>query len=142
MIASRCCNVPFTPFPFRHPATRFGLLTIMGLLATSAWAATGGSISGTVSYSKGLPINGAAVTEAELERNIKHITSTDLAGFYSLTEWSVGKYEVRIDAVGFKPYLETNLSLNACGALLVNADLVVGGRTDTLPGNLAGGDRR
>jgi len=107
-------------------------LVIIIALAAPVWAATGGDISGTVTDPQGLLIRGAAVAARELSTNIRQTTSTDGKGFYSLQELPVGVYEITVVAPGFKQYRETNLKLNASGALLVNASLLVGAKTETI----------
>jgi hypothetical protein len=97
-----------------------------------AWAAIGGSISGTVTDPNGLPVAGAHVTVLQLDTNIKQAATTDSKGFYSLTELPVGRYEVIVEVIGFKQFHETNLTLNDSGALRVDASLLVGGRTETV----------
>ena len=81
---------------------------------------------------KGLVVNGASVTVTEVDTNVKQTTTTDSKGFYSLTELAVGKYEIAIDAPGFKQFHVTNLILNANGALSANASLLVGGTAETV----------
>jgi Carboxypeptidase regulatory-like domain len=108
----------------------FGL--VVGVLTPALLAAVGGTISGTVTDPKGLLVSGAKVTATQLNTNIKRITVTDAKGFYSLTALPVGFYEVRIDAPGYKQYRETNLNLNASSALLVDASLLIGERTETI----------
>ena len=105
---------------------------LLGIMSLPLLAATGGSISGTVTDPKGSLISGATVTARELNTNFRQSTSTHAEGFYSLPQMPVGLYEITVDAPGFKQYRETNLMLNASGALLVNASLVVGGRSDTV----------
>ena len=95
-------------------------------------AEVGGDISGTVTDPQGLVLPGAKVTAIELNTNVKQTTVTDDRGFYSLAEMPVGQYEITVDATGFKEYRETNLRLNASAALLVNASLVVGAKTETI----------
>ena len=95
----------------------FCLLLLLATIAPSAWAATGGSISGTVTDRKGLAVKGAIVTVTEVDTNAKQTTATDSKGFYSLTELAVGTYEIAIDAPGFKQFHETNLILNANSSL-------------------------
>src|SRR5580658_6980694 len=108
------------------------LLFLLATIAPGAWAATAGSISGTVTDPKGLLVNGATVTVTEVNTNVKETTSTDSKGFYSLTELAVGVYEVTIDAPGFKQFHETNLIVNANSSLLANASLLVGGAAETV----------
>jgi len=108
------------------------LLLLLALMAPGLWAATGGSISGTVTDPKGLAINGAKVTVTELNTNVRQTTTTDSKGFYSLTELAVGRYEVSIDTLGFKQFHETNLILNANSSLSANASLLLGGAAETV----------
>src|ERR1700727_1137399 len=103
------------------------LLLVLGLLVPTLWAAVGGNITGTVTDPKGLLIGGAKVSAIQLGTNLKQTTITDAKGVYPLPGLPVGLYEIDIDAVGFKQYRETNLNLNASGALLVNASLLFGG---------------
>ena len=109
-----------------------GLLFLLATIAPVAWAATAGSISGTVTDPRGLVVNGATVTVTEVNTNVKQTTTTDSKGFYSLTELAVGVYEVTIDAPGFKQFHETNLMVNANSSLSANASLLVGGAAETV----------
>jgi hypothetical protein len=108
------------------------LLLVLAISAPGLRAATGGSISGTVTDPKGLAVNGAKVTVTELNTNVRQTTATDAKGFYSLTELAVGRYEVSIDTPGFKQFHETNLILNANCSLSANASLLVGGAAETV----------
>ena len=112
-------------------ATRFILLTLV-LSLRVLLAEVGGGISGTVTDQQGLLVRGAKVTVVELDTNLKQTATTDSKGFYSLPEMPVGLYQITIEAQGFKQYRETNLRLNASGALLVNASLLVGGKSETI----------
>jgi hypothetical protein len=109
-----------------------GLLLLGSLLAPELWAATGGSISGTVTDPKDLAVGGARVTVTELNTNVRQTTTTDSKGFFSLTELTVGRYEVVIEAPGFKQFKETNLILNANCSHSANASLSVGGAAETV----------
>jgi len=110
----------------------FCLLFLLATFVPAAWAATSGTISGTVTDPKGLAVNNATVTVTEVDTNVKQTTTTDSKGFYSVTELAVGVYEVAIDATGFKQFHVTNLILNANGALLANASLAVGAAAETV----------
>jgi Carboxypeptidase regulatory-like domain len=118
--------------PFRLKGISSLLLAIALLVPTLLAATVAGNISGIVTDPHGLLVGGAKVTATELGTNFKQTTTTDAKGFYSLTGLPVGLYEISVDAVGFKQYHETNLNLNASGALLVNASLLVGSRTETI----------
>jgi hypothetical protein len=119
--------------PMHSLLAAFFMLFVLATLAPASWAAaTGGTISGTVTDPKGLAVNGATVTVTEINTNVKQTTTTDSKGFYSATELAVGVYEVAIDAPGFKQFHVTNLILNANSSLLANASLLVGGAAETV----------
>ena len=108
------------------------LFLLLGMFISNVWAAIGGSISGTVTDQTGAPVGHATVRVIQLNTSLRQTTATDSNGFFSLTELPPGGYQVSIEAPGFKQYIETNLNLNASGALLVNASLRVGGTTETV----------
>jgi hypothetical protein len=112
--------------------TLFRLLLIFGIVTSNAWANDKGTLSGTVTDPTGLAVSNATVTATQLSTNLKATTKTDTKGFYSIPELSVGSYEISIQADGFRQFHETNLTLNASSVLLVNASLLVGGRTETV----------
>jgi len=109
-------------------------LLLFAMMAASlrAATATSGGISGTVTDPQGLLVRDAKVTAIEQNTNLTQTTATDDRGFFSLSEMPVGMYAVTIDAPGFKQYRETNLKLNASGALQVNAALNVGAAAETV----------
>jgi hypothetical protein len=110
-----------------------GILQVVCWMAgITAWAATGGGISGTVTDPQGLLVKDAQVIAVELNTNLTQATATDDRGFFSLSEMPVGMYEVTIDAPGFKQYRETNLKLNASGEVQVNAALNIGAPAETV----------
>ena len=108
------------------------LVLVSCVLIGNLWAASGGGISGTVTDAAGLPVSGATVVVIQLNTNLKQTTVTDLKGLYSLTELPPGGYSVSVDARGFKQFRETNLNLGPGGELLVDAPLLVGGKTETI----------
>ena len=104
----------------------------VGLCTLTGRADVGGSISGTVTDAGGAVVAGAVVTAIEVETSIKLATTTDSKGSYSLPKLSVGRYEVQIEAKGFRPYRRTGVVVDADSALIVDASLEVGGRSDTV----------
>ena len=65
------------------------------------WAATGGSISGTVKDQSGAVIMGAAVTLVNLDLSTSYKTTTNAQGLYSFPDLPVGHYEITIESTGF-----------------------------------------
>src|SRR5712692_10490401 len=73
------------------------------LAAVAAWAAVGGSISGTVKDSTGGVIPGAMVTVTNVALRTEFKTMTDGRGYFSFPNLAVGRYDLTIEMGGFKP---------------------------------------
>ena len=106
------------------------ILAINLLLAGTAQATTGGSISGTVSDRSGAVIVHARVVLRDLDRSVERTAVTNEAGFYAFTFLPVGKYEIKIESSGFRPYSRTGLVIDIGSALQVDATLDLGEHTD------------
>jgi len=121
-------------------STKHGLLVFIQsvclafclLGSTRTWAATGGSISGTVKDQSGAVIPGAALTLVNLDLTTSYKAGTDAEGFYSFPNLPVGRYELTIEAVGFKTQTKTGLRVDADAAVRVDADLQLGEQSDTV----------
>src|SRR5215467_3323747 len=115
----------------------FSKLTWIGLLigtfaAAAVFASIHGSISGVVLDASGSAVVGANVTVTETQTSVKSETTTDSKGFYSFPELPIGKYDVEIEANGFKTYKQTGLVVDANSALRVDATLQIGQRTENV----------
>ncbi len=95
-------------------------------------AATGGSISGTVKDQSGAVIPGVALILVNLDLTTSYKTGTDAQGFYSFPNLPVGRYELTIEATGFKTQTKTGLVVDADAALRVDADLELGEQSETV----------
>src|SRR5205085_12255857 len=67
-----------------------------------AWALVGGSISGTVMDQSGGVIPKATVTVKNTAQGTELKTTTDNQGSYSFPNLAVGRYDLTIEANGFK----------------------------------------
>jgi hypothetical protein len=101
-------------------------------LAPGAQASEGGSISGTVRDATGAVIPRASVTATNAETRIRQATATDDKGFYSFPSLPIGHYDLEINAPSFKPYRRLGVTLDANGAVTVDAVLAVGERSDVV----------
>jgi hypothetical protein len=72
------------------------------------------------------------VTATEVATSVKQSISADGQGFYSFQSLPVGRYEVWIDAPGFKPLRRTGVAVNVDRKTVVDASLWIGERTDTI----------
>jgi outer membrane receptor protein involved in Fe transport len=100
------------------------------LLASSLQAFSGGSLSGTIRDSSGAVIPSARLTLVNEALSTKLKSTTDDQGVYSFPALSVGRYEITIEANGFKSQRKTNLTVDADRALRIDAVLEIGEKSD------------
>src|SRR5437879_6295218 len=95
------------------------------VLATVAWGAVGGSISGTVKDVTGGVIPGAMVSVTNVGLRTQFKTITDGRGYFSFPNLAVGRYDLTIEMGGFKPQNKKGLVIDIDTALEVNTSLEV-----------------
>ena len=110
----------------------FGVLALLPWVALRAWAGVGGSISGTVTDASGGVVPKASVTATNTDTRIRQTVATDDKGFYSFASLAVGNYDLVIERTSFKPYRRTGISIDVNSALIIDAALEVGGRSDVV----------
>jgi hypothetical protein len=108
------------------------LSVFLMLFAADSWAGVGGSISGTVTDASGALVGKAAVTATNTATGVQQTVATDLRGFYSFPTLSIGSYDIEITSGGFRPYRLTGVVINANSALIIDATLQVGERSDAV----------
>src|SRR3954454_6158468 len=86
-----------------------------------------GTILGTVTDPQGAFVVGATVTARNLDTGIERSTVTDDAGNYSLPELPIGRYEVKVQATGFRAYSITDVRVEVASERRADAQLSVGG---------------
>ncbi|WP_254061630.1 carboxypeptidase regulatory-like domain-containing protein [Granulicella sp. L60] len=125
----RSCWKTLTTHPKKH------LLILAGVLfffSASLWAATGGSISGSVADQSGAVVAGAALKLVNTAQHTTYQVLSDKQGLYTFPNLPVGHYELTIEANGFSPQRETNLTVDTDSALRVDVSLAIGARSDTV----------
>src|SRR5882762_1866337 len=115
----------------------FVLLFAVGFSAGmcgAAWAQeVTGSISGTVTDSKGGAVPGAKVTITNSDQQVVVRTlTTDEHGQYAAPLLPVGHYSVTVEIAGFKRVTHSGLVLNVSDKLAVNFTLEVGAVSETV----------
>lgn len=83
------------------------------------------TLSGTVSASSGQPISGALVTLSSLGGGGSHEATTDGSGSYAFALVAPGSYEVRAEAVGYRPVIARTLVLSGGDRARVPLSLAV-----------------
>jgi len=111
----------------------FLLATVFLLFAVaSSWAATGGSISGTVVDPTGALVAGAALELVSTTQHTTYQAISDKQGLYTFPNLPVGHYDLTISAPGFTPQRKANLTVDTDSALRVDVALVIGAQSDSV----------
>jgi len=115
----------------------FVLLLVVGLClgwcGRAAAQEVTGSISGTVTDSKGGVVPNAKVTITNTDRQVVVRTlTTDEHGQYAAPLLPVGHYSVTVEIAGFKRVTHSGLVLNVSDKLAVNLTLEVGAVSETV----------
>jgi hypothetical protein len=108
------------------------LVYIFLLSAVALWAATGGSISGTVTDQSGAVAPDATLELVNTARHSTYRVKSDRQGLYSFPNLAVGHYDLTITAQGFKTQRKTNLTVDTDSAVRVDATLAIGANSDTV----------
>jgi hypothetical protein len=97
-----------------------------------AVAATGGSIAGVVQDDSGAVMTDVTLVARNSATGVEQRTVTNAAGFYAFPILLSGRYELRIEQPGFKPYLQTGIEVTSDAALKIDVRLTVGTHTETI----------
>jgi hypothetical protein len=98
----------------------------------SLWAAGNGSLSGILKDPRGAVVPGATITlvNSALKSEFKAISNG--RGFYSFPSLPVGRYDLTVQAAGFKTQKKTNLNVDTDAALRVDVVLELGQRSEAV----------
>ena len=107
---------------------------LLGLAATASMNAQAvyGSIVGTVLDASGAAMPGVKVTIKNLDRDVTNATNTNDSGNYGQRYLIAGRYQVRVEAAGFKAFQQDNVPVSVDGEARVDIRLQVGEVTQTL----------
>src|ERR1051325_2953951 len=88
---------------------------------------TSAGITGRVTDPSGAAIVGANVTAKDLDRGTQWPTKTNDEGIYAFPRVPPGNYEVRVEAQGFKTFVQDRLHLEVNQRARLDIPMVVGG---------------
>ncbi|HKG21330.1 MAG TPA: carboxypeptidase-like regulatory domain-containing protein, partial [Blastocatellia bacterium] len=115
------------------PILLLSLLLVLGSFASDVKAqAVYGSISGTVTDPNGAVVSGATVTITSVERGTSDVVTTNESGLYVKERLLPGKYEVKVEAQGFRPTLISKVDVNLDTQTKIDAALDPGAIGDTV----------
>src|SRR5271166_3634319 len=86
---------------------------LCAVLPVVTWAATTGSISGTVMDPSGAAIPGAAVVVTNTATGIQTKTTADSKGEYAFPALPPGRYDLEVMVESFRTHKRSNLVINA-----------------------------
>lgn len=113
--------------------TRLGVLALLLLVAIPAFSQeVSASLTGVVTDSTGAAIVGAQVTARDLDRSTTFPTTTNDAGIYFLPRIPAGRYEVKVEAPGFKSLTRPNVILEVNQRARVDMAMEVGQVTESV----------
>jgi outer membrane receptor protein involved in Fe transport len=113
----------------QKPGNVLGIALVLFFSAIVSLAQTG-SIAGTVTDSTGAVVQGAEVTVRNTATSESHKATSGSSGAYSLTNLSVGPYEITVKKEGFKAFRLPSIELTVAQALTVDAKLTPGATSE------------
>lgn len=119
----------------KYLATRSALiaLALAALNPAVTYAqAVYGSIVGTVTDPTGAVVAGAKLTITDTGRDVSVSTTSNDSGNYSQRFLIVGRYRVRVEASGFKTYVQDNIAVSVDTETKVDVTMQVGEVTQTM----------
>jgi carboxypeptidase family protein len=118
------------PVTILNGLASFGIA--FGFSAMSAWAAVGGSISGTVADKSGAVVAGAVLKLVNTAQQTTYQAISDKQGLYSFPNLPVGHYDLTTTVTGFNPQRKADLRVDTDSAIRVDFSLEIGTQTDTV----------
>lgn len=115
--------------------TPFSLLFPLALLSLSPVAygqAVYGSIVGTVTDGSGAAIPNAKIIITDTGRQVSQLTTSNESGNFNQRFLIVGRYRLRVEAGGFKAFVQDNIPVSVDSEIRVDPKLEVGEVTQTL----------
>jgi hypothetical protein len=109
------------------------LLFAFASLSTAYAQGGTGTITGTITDPKGLPVPDAKVSILNMDTGIDRppLSATD-SGFYTAPYLQPGRYQVSVTKDGFQTYIQKDLPLQVGQTLTINAQLTVGTTAATI----------
>ena len=102
-------------------------LMLVASVQPNCWAQmTWGSITGYVSDPTGAAVPGATVAVTQVKTGVETKGVTDSSGLYNVTHLDPGEYTVRVEASGFKRFLQEHVGLQVDSIVRVDPKLELG----------------
>jgi len=118
-------------------------LLLAALAALLAWSPAyaqevSAGITGIVADPSGASVAAANVTATDLDRRLNYATQTNEAGNYALPRVPPGRYEVRVQAEGFRTWVQPEIILEVNQRARIDVTMELGAVTETVEVSAAG----
>ncbi|GAC1418366.1 MAG: hypothetical protein NVSMB62_10070 [Acidobacteriaceae bacterium] len=107
-------------------------LVLLGGVSLIAQTGGEGTITGVVKDMTGAVIPGATVTATNAATNVSTTRTSSSSGDFSIAPLPPGMYSLQVSSTGFKTLRQSNLQVDALGALGFNAILETGATSETV----------
>ena len=107
-----------------------GLVCLAGLPVWAQEVSAG--ITGTVTDPSGAAISGATVIATDLDRGTEFPTKTNSDGIYAFPRVPVGRYQVKVEATGFKQFINPELTLEVNQRARLNVAMQIGAMSESV----------
>ncbi|MDQ6706083.1 MAG: carboxypeptidase-like regulatory domain-containing protein, partial [Acidobacteriota bacterium] len=91
-----------------------------------------GAITGVVMDPQQAAVAGAKVTVTNVETGSVNTTETNSSGVYNVPSLRIGTYEIRVEAAGFKTYVQQNVAIEVARVVRVDPVLEIGAVGDSV----------
>jgi hypothetical protein len=109
----------------------FAALLCLGVAPVFAQEVSAG-ITGRVTDPSGGAIVGAAVTATDQQRGTEWPTTTNQDGIYAFPRIPIGTYQVKVEAKGFKMFMQPNVTLEVNQRARIDVVMQVGAVTESV----------
>ena len=135
-----CFNFPFSGWALSSAERSkrrswFAILPVvlgMFLCCLHLSAATGGSITGTITDATSAAVPNVEVDLTSVDQHATFHAHSDARGFYSFPDLPVGHYDLRASSSGFAPLNQLNLVVDADSALHIDLMLTIGPQSEAI----------
>src|SRR5688572_22910901 len=112
----------------RIPSSQLIQCVISSAVCVAAIQAQGvtGSVTGVVTDASQAVVTSAKVSAKNISTGVVNTAETNSSGVYNIPSLAAGTYEVRVEAPGFKAYVQSNVVLDVGRVLRVDAPLQLG----------------
>ncbi len=117
---------------FRTLSARAAVALAIVLICSATANAQEARLSGVVLDPTGAALVGADVTATQTERNLVYQAKSGMDGRYLFPRLPIGPYQVKAETAGFRPFVQSDLTITTNADALLNISMEVGSVSDQI----------